>query len=115
MDRIFYSVEQWAEGKKDFKMICILGEIRRLHNSKKGACVFAQFTNALLEIEDIQESGGKFMEYIYNDGKRVYEKDITEAEAEECFKTYFNGRAGTEFDIYECNQDTPCGDYWCEM
>ena len=111
MDRIFYSIEQFSDGK----MIHVFGEVYHLGNGEEKDYRSAQFTGAYLEFEDVQESGGKFMEYIYNDGGQVYEKDMTEADADECCKTYFNGSAGTEFDIYECDQDTPCGDYWCEI
>ena len=111
MDRIFYSVEQWNVGK----IIHVFGEVYHIDNGEEKDYRSAQFTGAYLEFEDVQESGGKFMEYIYNDGEQVYEKDMTEAEAEECCKTYFNGSAGVRLDIYECNQDTLCGDYWCDI
>lgn len=115
MNRIFYSVEQWCDGESDAKMIHIFGEIYQLGNGEEKDYRSVQFTGAYLEITDIQDSGGKFMEYIYNDGDRIYESDMTKAEAEECCKTYFNGSMGTELNIYECYQDTPCGDYWCEI
>lgn len=111
MDRIFYSIEQWNDGK----MIHVFGEIYQLRNGEEKDYRSAQFTGAYLEIEDVEAAGGKFMELIYNDGDRIYESDMTKAEAEECCKTYFGGKSGTELDINECNEDTPCGDYWCEI
>lgn len=111
MDRIFYSVEQWNVGK----IIHVFGEVYHIDNGEEKDYRSAQFTGAYLEFEDVQESGGKFMEYIYNDGKQVYGKDMTETEARECCKTYFNGSEGTELNIYECDEATPCGDYWCEI
>lgn len=115
MSKIFYSIEQWSDCGRDVKMIHVFGEIYCLNNGEENDYRSVQFTGSYLEFEDIQESGGKFMEYIYNDGGRVYEKDMTKAEADEYCKTYFNGSAGTELDIYECDQDTPCGDYWCDF
>lgn len=111
MNRMFYSIEKC----NDSKIIHVFGEIYHLGNGEEKDYRSAQFTGAFLKFEDVQESGGKFIEYIYNDGGQVYEKDMTESEADECCKTYFNGSTGTELDIYECGQDTPCGDYWCEI
>ncbi len=111
MSRLFYSVERRDDGK----LVHIFGEVYQLGNGEEKDYRSAEFTGAYLEFEDIQESGGKFMEYIYNDGGQIYEKNMTEMEAEECCKTYFGGNAGTEFNIYECNQNMPCGDYWCEL
>lgn len=110
-DRVFYSVEQWNDGK----MIHIFGEIYHLGSGEEKDYRLVQFTGAYLEIEDIQESGGKFLELIYNNGTQIYESNMTETEAEECCKTYFNGTAGTELNIFECDQDTPCGNYWCQI
>ncbi len=115
MKKVFYSVEQWSDGGNDIKMIHILGEIYQLGNGEEKGYRSAQFTEAYLEIVDIEESGGKFMEYIYNDGNQIYESNMTETDAEECCKSYFGGKPGTELNIYKCDEDTPCGDYWCEI
>lgn len=112
MNKLFYSVEQWSDGK----ILHILGEIYFLDSIKEDKGYReAEFTNAYLEFEDVQDSGGKFIEYIYNDGEKVYEQDITREQAETYCKNYFDGESGTKFDIYDCTQDTPCGYYWCEL
>ncbi|MCM1168178.1 MAG: hypothetical protein NC299_17915 [Lachnospiraceae bacterium] len=123
MDRIFYSIE--IQDNK--KTVHVHGEIYDLGCGKDEICdanrfldsdtIYrsAEFTGAYLEIEDIQESGGKFLEYIYNNGNQVYESDMTAGHAEKCCQTYFGGESGTELNIYECDQNTPYGDYWCEI
>lgn len=110
-DKLFYSIELQNGGK----IIHVFGEIYYLGNGEENDYCSAQFTGAYLDFEDVQESGGKFLEYIYNDGSKVYERNVTRAEAAESIETYFSGDAGTKLDIYECDQDTPCGDYWCEI
>lgn len=110
-DKVFYSIEQGNDCKK----IHVFGEIYYLGNGEENDYCFTQFTGVFLDFEDVQKSGGKLLEYIYNNGERVYEQNITSAEAEECCKTYFNGKTGTKLDIYECDEDTPCGDYWCDI
>lgn len=112
MDRIFYEIVQFD--KRD-KMIHIFGEIYRLNNGEGKGYRSAQFTGEFLDFEEVQKYGDELIEHIYQDGNQVYEDDLTEAEAQKCCNEYFDGEPGTEFDIYDCDQNTPCGEYWCEI
>ncbi len=44
-----------------------------------------------------------------------YEWDATEEEVEKATLTYFDGEPGTHLPLFEVNQDTPCGEYWCYL
>lgn len=98
------------------KILHIFGEVYPL-DEKIGVDEYrtVEFTGAYLTIEDSQELGGKFFELIYNNGNQVYEDNKTTSETEGYCNHYFNGKGGTEFDIFSVTEDTPCGDYWCNI
>lgn len=114
MDKYFYSIEDNGNGKE----IHISGNVY-LNDSDESETDYrlAEWTGLYLSYDKLEELLDNdyedlFFEYI---NERVnYISDITKEESEEICNTYWNGEPGTELDIKEVNQDTPCGYYWFE-
>lgn len=111
MDRIFYSVEKIG----GTKALHVFSEIYRLDNGEEKDYRLAEYTGVYFEFEKIHKYGGTFDEHIYETGNCIYEEAMSEAEAKECCETYFTDHFVKELNIYDCDQNTPCGEYWCEI
>lgn len=115
MDKLFYIVE--IDGKQ--KVAHILAEVfyngSDNENEDKDYRVM-EFTWQMFSPEQIRELGDGLLDNLYQNGGQCYLGDLTEAESQEFCETYFNGESGsTELDISKVTDNTPCGDYWCEM
>lgn len=112
MDRYFYSIEDYGNGKE----IHISGNVYfndvdesetdyRIAEWVGFSLTIAELTS-LLDKED-------FIDYI---NERIdYLADITKEEALDICNTYWNGESGIELNIREVNENTPCGYYWYEL
>lgn len=111
MDRIFYSVEKIG----DRKALHVFSEIYYLDNGEEKDYRLAEYTGVYFEFKDLQGYNRTFDELICETGNCTYENALTEYEANEFCEEYFSNNMAHELDIYNCNQNTPCGNYWCEM
>lgn len=109
-DRLFYSIDE-IDGKK---IIHVLSEIYCIDCGEEKDYRLVEFTGTYLEFDDIQKHRFDLIEHIYDNFGQVYEKDMSKAEADECCKSYFEGKEGVELSVFKCVQNTPCGNYWCE-
>lgn len=50
----------------------------------------------------------------YINERVTYLTNLTEDEAIDMCKVYFDGSSGTKLDIRSIDEETPCGDYWFE-
>lgn len=108
-DKLLYAIEE-VDGEK---IVHVLGELYCVDCGEEKDYRLAEFTGVYLEFGDIQKHISDLIDFIYDSSSRVYQKDISKSEAEECFKSYFSSKEGIEFNILECDQNTPCGNYWC--
>lgn len=111
MDRYFYSVEM--DG--DNKVVHISGNIYYNNGDETEKCFrLAEWTGMYITIDKLKEllEDDIFWEYINE--QTTYLTDLTEDEAVDMCKVYFDGSSGTRLHIGSVNEDTPCGDYWFE-
>lgn len=111
MDRYFYMVEEY-NGHKE---IHISGNI--YYNDANGTdkCFrIAEWTGVYLTVDRLRELLESDMFWEHINEQVAYLGDLTEDEAVDMCKVYFDGSSGTRFDIRFVDEDTPCGDYWFE-
>lgn len=108
MDRYFYSIEDYGNGK----LIYITGNVY-FNDADESETNYriAEWTSFDLTIAELklllQED---FFDYI-NEQVR-YLDDITKEEAEDICETFWNGEPGNHLDIRDVNDYTECGYYW---
>lgn len=115
MDKLFYIVETDGEQKITHILAEVFYNGSDNDNEDKDYRVM-EFTGQMFSPEHIQELGTGLLDNLYQNGGQCYLGDLTEAEAQELCRTYFNGESGgSELNIFKLTKDTPCGEYWCEM
>lgn len=111
MDRYFYSVEM--DGGQ--KVVHISGNVY-FNDADESECDYriAEWTGLYITVDKLKEliENDSFWEYINE--QVAYLGDLTEDEAKDMCKVFFDGSSGVKFDIRFVNEDTPCGDYWFE-
>ena len=111
MDRYFYSVEM--DG--DRKVIHLFGNVYYNNVDETESCYrHAEWNGFYLTVDEIQNLFGELIFYDYINEKAAYLGDLTQDEAIEVCRTYFNGEPGKMLRIEQVNEDTPCGEYWFE-
>lgn len=116
-DTLFYSVEQ----HENIKKIHILGNVSYYHlgSDRKDDHRLIGVTDVYLDFKDVEstdpESVLAVLNSIYHNGKLRQDVDITSEKAWECFDKYIEAFNAKELNLFECNNDTPCGNYWCDM
>lgn len=111
MDRYFYIVEEYG-GKKE---IHLCGNVYFNDVDETDKCYrHAEWCGFCMSVDKMKElfANGEFYDYINE--KIAYLGDLTQDEAIEVCRTYFNGEPGKMLCIEQVNEDTPCGDYWFE-
>jgi hypothetical protein len=111
MDRYFYSVEM--DG--DRKVVHMSGNVYFNDADESGRDYrIAEWTGLYIAVDKLKEliDNDNFWEYINE--QVAYLGDLTEDEAKDMCKVFFDGSSGEMFDIRFINEDTPCGDYWFE-
>lgn len=112
MDRYFYSVEDFGNGKE----VHVSGNV--YFNDADGTETdhrIAEWTGFYLTIAELSllYKNEDLLDYL---NERVnYLGDITKEEAEDICDEYFSGKPGEMLDIRDVTDDTPCGDYWFEV
>lgn len=111
MDRYFYSVEM--DG--DNKVVHMSGNVY-FNDADESEYDYriAEWTGLYIKVDKLKEliDNDDFWEYINE--QVAYLGDLTEDEAKDMCKVFFDGSSGARFDIRFVNEDTPCGDYWFE-
>ena len=112
MDRYFYSIEDYGNGKE----VHISGNVyfNDADEETETDHRIAEWTSFALTFAELKEllQDDDFFDYI---NERVnYLGNITKAEAEDICNSFWNGEPGIELDISDVTDDTPCGSYWCE-
>lgn len=111
MDRYFYSVELNEDGDKVVHMSgnIFLNDVDETETNYR--CALWVFLYMSLEkLKDAIEKNWLF-DYLCENVR--YEDDITEAEAVYGCEHYFDGESGMHMPIMHINEETPCGNYWC--
>ena len=112
MDKYFYIIEQ---DDNDNKFIHLEGNIYYNDADDSDACYrAAEWTFFYLAIDEViaMTKDNTFFDYV---NERVdYLQDVTEQQAEEMCKNFFDGQPGTKLNITDINDSTPCGCYWFE-
>ena len=110
MDRYFYSIEDYGNGKE----VYICGNV--YFNDADGTetdhriAEWKSFSLTVAELQLLLQED--FFDYINEEVR--YLDDITKEEAEDICKTFWNGEPGDNLDIREVNDYTECGYYWFE-
>ena len=111
MDRYFYIVEE-TNGHKE---IHFSGNVYYNDEDETDKCYrIAEWCGFWMTVEKMQKLHEELCFYDYINEKVAYFGDLTEDEALEVCRTYFNGEPGKMLRIEQVNEDTPCGDYWFE-
>ena len=111
MDRYFYSVEM--DG--DRKVVHLFGNVYFNDADETETCYrIAEWTGLYIAVDKLKELLEEDMFWEYINEKVVYLGNLTEDEAKDMCKVFFDGSSGTKFDIRFIDEDTPCGDYWFE-
>lgn len=113
MDRYFYSIELNEDGNKIVHMFgnVYWNDVDETETNYRCA-LWVFFYITLDELKDAIEKHWLF-EYLCENVK--YEEDITEAEAIDAYKNYFDGNPGVHMSLKCINSETPCGNYWCNV
>ena len=109
MDRYFYMIVQ---GDNEEKIIHLQGNI--YYNDENMCYEHAEWTFMLLKISKAKRMMNEKAFYNYVDDRINYFEDITEEVATARIENYFDEEPGTELDILNITEDTPCGCYWFE-
>jgi hypothetical protein len=111
MDRYFYIVEE-TNGHKE---IHFSGNVYYNDGDETDKCFrLAEWTGFFITVDKLKELLAKDMLWEYINERVTYLTDLTEDEAIDMCKVYFDGSSGERLDIRFVNEDTPCGDYWFE-
>lgn len=111
MDRYFYIVGEY-NGQKE---IHFCGNVYFNDSDETDTCYrIAEWCGLYLTVDEIQKLLSELNFYDYINEKIAYLGDLTQDEALEVCRTYFNGEPGKMLRIEQVNEDTPCGDYWFE-
>ena len=112
MDKYFYIIEQDDNGNK---FIHLEGNIYHNDADDSDTCYrAAEWTFFYLTIDEVMAmvKDNTFFDYV---NERVdYLQDVTEQQAAEMCKNFFDGQPGTKLNIKDINDSTPCGCYWFE-
>jgi hypothetical protein len=113
VDRYFYSIELNEDGNKIVHMSgnVYWNDVDETETNYRCA-LWVFFYITLDELKDAIEKHWLF-EYLCENVK--YEEDITEAEAIDACKNYFDGDPGVHMSLKCINTETPCGNYWCNV
>ena len=112
MDRYFYTLEKGDNGKQ---IIHLSGNVYYNDGDETETCYrCAEWTWMFFDVDYAKQmlKDDKFFDF--TDERVKYLSDLTEVQANELCGSYFNGNGGTELDITDIKEDTPCGDYWME-
>lgn len=109
LDKYFYIIEE-VNGKK---MIHMQGNVYRNYLDRNCECRHAEWTFLYLEIEEAKAMVKERSLFDYLDENIAYLGDVSEAEAEDMCNNYFNDSPGIKLNITDVDNDTPCGEYWC--
>lgn len=113
MDRYFYSVELDEDGNKVVHMSGNIYWNDADETETSYRCALWVFLYiSLEELRDAIENRWLF-QYLYENVK--YEESITETEAIDGCKNYFDGESGAHMKLMCVNEETPCGNYWCHL
>lgn len=105
MNRYFYQIEDNGKGEK---IIHLLGNV--YYNDY--TYTVAEWTFFYIDIDKAKDLI-KCDTFCYAvDSNIDYIDDITESEADEISRTYFDGESGIELPIEDITADTPCGSYY---
>lgn len=109
MDRYFYIVEE-TNGHKE---IHFSGNVYYNDGDETDKCFrLAEWTGFFITVDKLKELLAKDMFWQYINERVTYLTDLTEDEAIDMCKVYFDGSSGTRLHISAVNEDTSCGDYW---
>ena len=111
MDRYFYSVEM--DG--DRKVVHMSGNVYFNDADESETCYrIAEWTGLYISVEELIALIDSFQLYDILNEHVSYLTDLTEDEAIDMCKVYFDGSSGAKLDIRFVDENTPCGDYWFE-
>ena len=111
MDRYFYIIEE-CDGCKE-SHIC--GNVYFNDTDGTDKCYrIAEWNGLWITVGKLKELLEEDMFWEYINEKVAYLGDLTEDEAKDMCKVFFDGSSGARLDIRFVNEDTPCGDYWFE-
>ena len=109
MDRYFYIVEE-TNGHKE---IHFSGNVYYNDGDEADKCFrLAEWTGFFVTVDKLKELLEENMLWEYVNERVTYLTDLTEDEAVDMCKVYFDGSSGTRLHLQSINEDTPCGDYW---
>lgn len=111
MDRYFYIVEECDQHKE----IHICGNVYFNDVDGTDKCYrIAEWNGLWLTVNNLKKLLAEDMFWEYINEKVAYLGDLTEDEAKDMCKVFFDGSSGARLDIRLVDEDTPCGDYWFE-
>ena len=111
MDRYFYIVEE-CNGQKE---IHFCGNVYFNDADGTDECYrIAEWTGLWMTVDKLKKLLEEDMFWDYINEKVAYLGDLTEKQAKDMCKVFFDGSAGAKLDIRFVDEDTPCGDYWFE-
>ena len=112
MDRYFYSLEKDDNGKQ---IIHLSGNVYFNDNDETETCYrYAEWVGLEIDVDTAKLLFDKYVFFNFSDERVKYLDDITEEQAKSTCEDYFDGTSGTELQIMDITEDTPCGDYWFE-
>ena len=112
-NRYIYSIET---NEKGFKYIHLYANIypRDMNRIDEGYVV-AEYTFLYFTIAGIHSVIKDDVFHEFTNEEVEYIDYVSKKEGENICLTYHNGKSGTELDLMDITQETPCGDYWCEF
>lgn len=112
MDRYFYSIELATNGEKIIHWSGNVYYNDGATDDKKYRLAEWTFYYISMRATRGLIKNDTFWEHVNEDVN--YLTDITEQQAIDICNTYWDGKPGEYLHIKNVNEDTPCGDYWCE-
>ena len=113
MDRYFYSIE--LDGNEN-KVVHVFGNVYwNDADTTETDYRIAEWTFLYVTIDELKELVKDDLFYDYVNERVNYLGDISEAEATEICRHYFNGEQGLYLHIEDVNNETLCGDYWFDI
>lgn len=113
MDRYFYCVELDEDGNKVIHMSGNVYCNDADETETNYRCALWVFL--YMSIEELKDAIERYWLFEYLCENVKYEEDITEEEAIDACKHYFDGTPGVHMSLKNVNAETSCGNYWCDV
>lgn len=115
IDRYFYAIEEAA----GHKVLHLFGNLyyNEAQDNEESSDRFAhsEWTGMYLDIKTVQAmlKDDVFLDFVNE--KINYMGNINKEEATESCRAYFNGQSGEALPFERLTENTPCGNYYCDM